>query len=160
MIIPTPHGSRSPYLRSETGNCFLFPFSSTLTKRILPRRCSVHWTLTLAHRATGWLSDRFHQTFREMLPHSAAREGLFCPTYCLMPDHMHLIFMGLRLDTNQLNAMAFLRTYIGPELAPAEFQNQAYDRVLREMDRRENAFAETCQICAVKPCPSRPGCKS
>ena len=144
----------------KPGTVFYSRFLPRLPKEYYQGDAVVHWTLTLAHRATGWLSDRFHQTFREMLLHSAAREGLFCPTYCLMPDHMHLIFMGLRLDTNQLNAMAFLRTYIGPELAPAEFQNQAYDRVLREMDRRENAFAETCQICAVKPCPSRLGCKS
>src|SRR5205823_847936 len=25
----------------------------------------VHWTLTLANRATGWLTDQFHQQFRE-----------------------------------------------------------------------------------------------
>ena len=40
--------------------------------------------------------------------HAAAREGLFCPVYCLMPDHLHLVWMGLRLDTDQLNGMAFL----------------------------------------------------
>jgi putative transposase len=111
----------------------------------------VHWTLTLKQRSTGWLSQDLHCKFRELVLHSAAREGLFCPTYCLMPDHMHLIWMGLRLDSDQLNAMAFLRTHLGRLLAPAEFQNQAHDRALREQDRRENAFAETCRYVMVNP---------
>ena len=48
--------------------------------------------------------------------HAAAREGLFCPAYCLMPDHIHLVWLGLRLDTDQLNGMSFLRTYLEPAL--------------------------------------------
>ena len=59
--------------------------------------------------------------------HAAAREGLFCPAYCLMPDHLHLVWMGLWLETNQLNGMAFLRTYLEPALTPAKFQPQAHD---------------------------------
>ena len=39
----------------------------------------VLWTITLEHRATGWLDDLFHARFRELLLHAAAREGLFCP---------------------------------------------------------------------------------
>jgi REP element-mobilizing transposase RayT len=53
--------------------------------------------------------------------HTAAREGLFCPTCCLMPDHLHLVWMGLRLDSNQCNGMAFLRTHLKPILAPQRF---------------------------------------
>ena len=48
--------------------------------------------------------------------HAAAREGLFCPAYCLMPDHIHLVWLRLRLDTDQLNGMSFLRTYLEPSL--------------------------------------------
>jgi putative transposase len=105
----------------------------------------VHWTLPVYDRATGWLSDCFHSRFRELLLHAAAREGLFCPTYCLMPDHLHLVWMGLRLDTDQLNGMAFLRTHLEPALAPAKFQPQPHDRVLRAEQRRKNAFAEACR---------------
>jgi len=47
----------------------------------------VHWTITLERRATGWLDDSLHAHFRELLLHTAAREGLFCPAYVLMPDH-------------------------------------------------------------------------
>ena len=40
--------------------------------------------------------------------------------------------------------MTFLRTYLEPALVPARFQPQPHDRVLREDQRRRNAFAETC----------------
>jgi putative transposase len=111
----------------------------------------IFWTLTTFDRARGWLTASFHQKFRELMFHAAAREGLLCPIYCLMPDHLHLVWMGLRLDSNQLNGMAFLRTYLEPELAPAKFQPQAYDEVLREEQRKRNAFAKVCFYIADNP---------
>jgi putative transposase len=111
----------------------------------------VHWSLPVFDRATGWLSDSFHALFRELVLHTAAREGLLCPVYCLMPDHLHLIWMGLRLDTDQFNGMAFLRTYLEPALAPARFQPQAHDHVLRSEQRRKNAFAEACRYDLSNP---------
>ena len=61
----------------------------------------VHWTMPIAMRGTGWLNDAFHAHFREVMLHAAAREGLFCPTYCLMPDHIHLVWMGMRRKSQQ-----------------------------------------------------------
>lgn len=83
--------------------------------------------------------------------HAAAREGLFCPTYCLMPDHLHLVWMGLRLDTDQRNGMKFLREHIGPSLRLHRFQHQPYDHVLREHERRRNAFAAVCGYILENP---------
>jgi putative transposase len=111
----------------------------------------VHWTLPVFDRATGWLSDPFHSNFRELMLHAAVREGLFCPVYCLMPDHIHLLWMGLRLDSDQRNGMAFLRTHLKPLLAPAKFQPQAHDHVLRAEDRRKNAFAQGCRYILENP---------
>jgi hypothetical protein len=111
----------------------------------------VFWTLPIFDRATGWLSDKFHARFREVMLHAGGREGLFCPMYCLMPDHLHFLWMGLRLDSDQINGMAFLRTYLEPELSPAKFQPQAYDHVLRAGDRRKNAFAEGCRYVLDNP---------
>jgi putative transposase len=111
----------------------------------------VFWTLTLFDRAKGWLTPAFHQRFRELLLHAAAREGLACPVYCLMPDQMHLVWMGLRLDTDQINGMSFLRTFLKPELAPARFQKQPQDEVLRQEQRRRNAFARVCLYIAENP---------
>jgi REP element-mobilizing transposase RayT len=104
----------------------------------------VHWTLPIAHRRQGWLDQPFHAAFRELLLHTAAREGLFCPTYCLMPNHLHLVWMGLRLDSDQRNGMAFLRTHLKPILTPQRFQHQAHDHVLKEEERKRDAFARVC----------------
>ena len=95
-------------------------------------------------KAKGWLTPAFHQRFRELMFHVAARGGLICPIYCLMPDHIHLIWMGLRLDSDQVNGMPFLRIYLEPELSPAKFQPQPQDEVLREEQRKRNAFAKVC----------------
>jgi REP element-mobilizing transposase RayT len=111
----------------------------------------VFWTLTVFDRAKGWLTPAFHQRFRELMFHAVAREGLVCPIYCLMPDHLHLIWMGLRLDSDQINGMAFLRTYLEPELSPAKFQPQPQDEVLREEQRKQNAFQKTCFYIAENP---------
>ena len=111
----------------------------------------VHWTLSIAHRQQSWLNDSFHAAFRELLLHTAAREGLFCPTYCLMPDHLHLVWMGLRLDSDQLNGMAFLRTHLKPKLAPQKFQHQPHDHVLKEEERRRNAFVRVCHYILDNP---------
>jgi putative transposase len=112
---------------------------------------AVLWTITLERRATGWLDGSFHLQFRELLLHAAAREGLFCPAYVLMPDHAHLVWLGLRADTDQRNAMKFLRKHLAVELARRsptgvefELQKQSHDSVLREEDRRRGAFQKTC----------------
>jgi hypothetical protein len=77
----------------------------------------VQRTLTLERRATGWLDEKFHRHFRELLLHAAAREGLFCPVYGLMPDHLHLLWTGLRIGSDQRNAMKFRRKHLAVELA-------------------------------------------
>jgi REP element-mobilizing transposase RayT len=111
----------------------------------------VLWTLTVFDRAKGWLTPEYHGRFRELMLHTMAREGLICPIYCLMPDHIHLIWMGLRRDSDQVNGMAFFRTYLEPELAPVKFQPQPHDAVLREEERKRNAFAQTCFYVAANP---------
>ena len=73
----------------------------------------------MAQRGTGWLDDAFHARFRELLLHAAAREALLCPVYCLMPDHFHLVWMGLRRASDQRNGMKFLREFVNAELAAA-----------------------------------------
>jgi putative transposase len=105
----------------------------------------VFWTNTLEERARGWLTPSFHSSFREGLFHAAARYSVWCPAYSLMPDHLHLLWMGLRRESDQLNAMKFLRTELEPALGQGrEWQHQAYDHVLRQEERRRNAFAKTC----------------
>ena len=99
----------------------------------------------------GVVDDRFHGRFRELMLHVAAREGLVCPVYVLMPDHIHLVWMGMRHDSDQRNGMAFLRTYLARGLGDARFQHQAHDHVLNEKERRRNAFAKTCWYVLMNP---------
>src|SRR5437762_1625007 len=95
----------------------------------------VHWTITVEDRATGWLDAPFHTCFRELLLHAAAREALFCPAYVLMSDHLHLVWMGLKLASDQINAMRFLRKHLQieftsrnpPDAPPYELQKQSHD---------------------------------
>ncbi|MBI3851123.1 MAG: hypothetical protein HY298_12735 [Verrucomicrobia bacterium] len=112
----------------------------------------IFWTNTLEERARGWLTASFHATFREVMLHTAAREYLFCPAYCLMPDHLHLIWMGLRRGSDQLNAMKFLRTHLEPALGGGRaWQHQPHDHVLREEERQRNAFASFCFYTLANP---------
>lgn len=111
----------------------------------------VFWTLTMFDKAVGWLTPVFHRDFREIMFHAAARENIVCPVYCLMPDHIHLVWMGLRRDSDQLNGMSFLRTHLEPKLAPAKFQHQPHDEVLREKQRKRNAFAKVCFYVQANP---------
>jgi hypothetical protein len=112
---------------------------------------AVHWTLTVFDRGTGWLNHTFHYGFRELMLHAAIREGLVCPVYCLMPDHIHLLWLGLRRDTKQRNGMAFLRTHLEPLLLPHKFQAQAHDHVLRDEERKRGAFAKICFYILANP---------
>jgi REP element-mobilizing transposase RayT len=123
--------------------------------RLLRRNYQAHavvmWTLTFKKRATGWLNDVFHYRFRELMLHASAREQVWCPVYCLMPDHLHLVWMGMRRESDQLNAMRFLRRRLAPLLGPHKFQYQAYDHVLREEERRRGAFAGACFYVLANP---------
>jgi REP element-mobilizing transposase RayT len=111
----------------------------------------VMWTLTMELRAAGWLNEPFHSHFRELLLHTAVREKIWCPTYCLMPDHLHLVWMGMRRESDQLNAMRFLRRQLAPLLKPHQFQHQAYDHILREDERKRGAFTRVCFYVLANP---------
>ena len=138
--------SKSP--RDQLSRAFSLP---RLPREYYQADAVVFWTLTVFDKAKGWLTAAFHQHFQKLMLHAAAREGLVCPIYCLMPDHIHLVWMGLRLDSDQINGMAFLRTYLEPELSPAKFQPQPQDEVLREEQRKRNAFAKVCHYIAANP---------
>jgi hypothetical protein len=68
-----------------------------------------------------------------------------------MPDHLHLVWLGMRVASDQLKAMRFLRKYLSRELVRRsrtgvefELQRQAQDTVLREQDRTQGALASAC----------------
>lgn len=104
----------------------------------------IFWTMPVHLRKQGWLSEGFHAVFREMMLHAADREGLLCPAYCLMPDHIHFVWMGIRCAADQRNGMKFVRAQISPLLRPSEFQHQAYDHVLKPKERQRKMFSLAC----------------
>jgi hypothetical protein len=110
---------------NSTNRAFYLP---RLPREYYQADAVVHWTLPVSHRRRGWLEERFHGQFRQLMLHAAAREGLLCPTYCLMPDHLHLVWMGLRRDSDQHNGMAFLRRHLEPALAPQLYSGKSLAR--------------------------------
>jgi REP element-mobilizing transposase RayT len=111
----------------------------------------VHWTLTVEDRATGWLDGAFHHRWQLRLLHTCARYRLLCPAYALMPDHMHLIWIGFCSDSDQLSAIEFLRKHLRSALLPAIWQKQAHDHVLGEEERKREAFIRTANYILENP---------
>jgi REP element-mobilizing transposase RayT len=104
-------------------------------------RACVLWTATIDHRATGWLTRTFHHAWQLTLLHTCARWNLACPAYVLMPDHVHLLWLGLDDHfSDQRVALEFLRKNLRATLAPHDWQKQAHDRVLREHERERGAL--------------------
>lgn len=118
----------------------------------------VHWTLTLKRGDEFQLDELFHLRLRECMMHTFAREeggGVICPVYCLMPDHLHLIWMGTDERGggvgDQQKLMAFFRTHLKRAISPARLQHQAHDHVLREDERRRKMFATVCNYILGNP---------
>ena len=113
----------------------------------------VHWTHTIKDRRTGWLTPIFYYKFRELLTHTLYRFSLVCPIYCLMPDHLHMIWIGFRDESNQLNASRYFRKQIGIVFKKIgyQFQHQPHDRVLRESEKKESDFNNLVEYVAMNP---------
>ncbi len=113
----------------------------------------VHWSLTMEDRKTGWLIPIVYYKFRELLAHTVFRYGLCCPIYCLMPDHLHLLWMGLFPGSDQLNGMKFFRMQFNLVLATQQtkLQFQPYEHVLKEEERLQSAFETIVEYIARNP---------
>lgn len=96
------------------------------------------WTWVTENRSVGWLNDSAHARFREMLLHTCHRYDLVCPAYVLMPDHLHLLLLGVSERSDQKKASVFFRTHFRP--LPFRWQKQPYDHVLREEERVKGSF--------------------
>lgn len=104
-------------------------------------RAFVHWTLTVENRASGWLTPDFYHEWQRILLHACARYALVSPAFVLMPDHVHLLWLGVEdHDSDQRVAIEFLRKHLKPTLAPAAWQRQPYDHVLTQAERERGAF--------------------
>jgi len=113
----------------------------------------VHWSMTMEDRKTGWLRPIFYYKFREILTHAAFRYGFCCPIYCLMPDHLHLLWVGMLDNCDQRRAARYFRQQSNPilEKLGTRLQLQGYDHVLREEERERSAFEDVFAYIARNP---------
>jgi putative transposase len=113
----------------------------------------VHWSMTIDDRKHGWLTQASHAQFRELLTHTMFRYGLCCPIYCCMPDHLHLLWIGVAEDSDQRAAARYFRKHWNAVLEHMGFrlQQQGYDHVLRDEERDRNAFEEVAEYIARNP---------
>ena len=113
----------------------------------------VHWTMTIENRKTGWLVPIFYYKFRELLTHTMFRYKICCPIFCLMPDHMHLLWLGVSPDSDQRLAMKFLRGQLNLVLNAFEvqLQDQPYDHVLDHEETQPFALENLVEYIARNP---------
>jgi REP element-mobilizing transposase RayT len=104
-------------------------------------------------RTNGWLSAAFYYRFRELLTHTAFRYGIACPIFCLMPDHLHMVWMGLFKSSDQRLAMRHFSKSCNDSLKRIgfELQDQAYDHVFSDDERQEHEFQNVCLYIAKNP---------
>jgi len=109
--------------------------------------------MTTKDRAAGWLDHGFHAAFREVLIHTMFRHALACPIYCCMPDHIHLLWIGVLEESDQTIAVQYFRKHVNALLKPrgVKFQRQPYDHVLREEERDRGAFEALAEYIARNP---------
>ena len=111
----------------------------------------VHWIMTVEARATGWLNVLFHARWREAMLQALVHHELLCPVYCLMPDHAHFVWLGGSPGSDQRHAVTEFRRITNRLLAPRRWQREAYDHVLREAERKRDAFGAACWYVLENP---------
>ena len=132
-------------------------FDDSYLKRLEPEfyrgQAYVHWSLTIKDRQQGWLQPIMFYKFRELLTHTMFRYGLCCPIFVLMPDHFHMMWVGIFEGTDQLPAMKHFRTRLNETLAVINqtLQLQPYENVLKDDERKEDAFHDVCEYIARNP---------
>jgi REP element-mobilizing transposase RayT len=116
-------------------------------------RACVHWSMTIDERKTGWLIPILYYKFREILTHTALRYGLCCPIYCCMPDHLHLLWLGILETCDQRNAARFFRRQLNIPLEKldVQLQKQPYDHVLCDDERQQAALEAVAEYIARNP---------
>jgi hypothetical protein len=68
-----------------------------------------------------------------------------------MPDHAHFVWLGSSPDSDQRRAVTEFRRTTNRLLAPLSWQREAYDHVLREAERKRDAFRTACWYVLENP---------
>jgi hypothetical protein len=112
--------------------------------------------MTVQNRAEGWLNPAFKLRWDLLLLHTCARYEIACPLYVLMPDHCHLVWLGVNAkSSDQRIALEFLRKNLRPSLFPHEWQRQAFDHVLAKTERQHAVFQTVAHYILDNPVRAR-----
>ena len=68
-----------------------------------------------------------------------------------MPDHFHLLWLGIDPRADQLAALEGLRRKFNRISKTVALQDQAFDHVLREQDRHRDAFRTVAHYILANP---------
>lgn len=103
-------------------------------------------TICCQHRHRAFLDRDFTEHAIEMLRETAASYDFAIHSYCFMPDHMHVLAMGLTPSCDLLNfILSFKRgttAAFGKRNAPCIlWQKKFYDHILRGRDDPERVAA-------------------
>jgi REP element-mobilizing transposase RayT len=107
--------------------------------------------MTVERRGTGWLTPETHSGILVVLGKTMRLYELACPIYCLMPDHVHLLWLGLAPASDQLSAARYFRKHTQPFLRPFRWQREAYERVLTESERGRTGVASLIEYISANP---------
>ena len=66
-----------------------------------------------------------------LLGEAAAKHGCTVPIYTFMPDHIHLLMLGMADDSDSYAAMVAFGINAGSQVPAADLQKDFYDRALR-----------------------------
>jgi len=111
----------------------------------------VHWIMAMANRREGWLTPEFHAGFRRILAKAESAHAVAVPTYCLMPDHMHILAAGLTPRSDQRLWIRGVRRSLNAALSPCRLQKEPYDHVLRRSETGQDAFASLVHYVVHNP---------
>jgi len=68
-----------------------------------------------------------------------------------MPDHIHLLLLGYRRDSDLNSAARFIRSHTSSAIQHALYQKQSYDNVLSKEDRGKEALAALARYIGENP---------
>ncbi|MEO6262254.1 MAG: hypothetical protein ABIP32_07030 [Chthoniobacterales bacterium] len=111
----------------------------------------VHWSISIEKKKSDWLNPLFHAQWRELHLHVLQRYQLVCLAYCLMPDHVHILWKGVHPDSDQRKAMRFFRLHWNALLKPFSLQKQGYDHMLRDKECDADALSDTMRYIFENP---------
>src|SRR5512137_1998805 len=98
-------------------------------------RVVVAFTLCVQDRVRLFESDETIESFVAVLADVCARRGCCVPIYCFMPDHLHVLTMGLTGSSDGWQAMVEFKQRTGYWLTKnrpfVAWQRSFFDHVLR-----------------------------